>query len=59
VRDGECGEGEQVLGVVAQHGLELGELAAEHAGDDVELVLDVGSVRLGEDGPDGRGHHLG
>ena len=55
----EAGEGEQVLGAVAQHGLQLGELASEHPGDDVELVLYVGGVRLREDGTDGRGDHLG
>jgi hypothetical protein len=55
----EGGEGEQVLGAIAQHRLELGELAAEHPGDDVELVMHVGGVRLSEDGPDGRGDHLG
>jgi hypothetical protein len=56
--DRECGEGEQVLGAVAQHPLELGELAAQHSSDHVELVVDVGGVGLGEDGADGGRHHL-
>src|SRR6266702_525736 len=34
----------------AQHRLDLGVLAAEHAGDDVELGADVRGVGLGEDG---------
>jgi hypothetical protein len=34
-------------------------LAAEHAGDDVELLVDVPGVGLGEDGADGGGDHLG
>jgi hypothetical protein len=55
----EAGEGQQVGGGVAEHGLQLGELAAQHARDAVELVVDVGCIRLGEDGPDGRGDHLG
>ena len=31
------------------------ELAAEHAGDDVELLVDVPGVGLDEDGADGGG----
>jgi hypothetical protein len=34
-------------------------IAVPASGDDVELVVDVSGVRLGEDGPDGRGDHLG
>ena len=49
VPEREAGEGEQVVGGVAQHRLDLGELPAEHAGDDVELVADVVGVGLGED----------
>jgi hypothetical protein len=39
--------------VLSQHPLELGELAAQHPGDHVELVVDVGGVGLGEDRSDG------
>jgi lambda repressor-like predicted transcriptional regulator len=42
VRDRERGEGGDVVGGLMQHGLDLGELAAEHAGDDIELVGDLG-----------------
>ena len=55
----EAGEGQQVLGGVAQHRLQLGELAAQHPSDDVQLVVDVRGVGLGEDGADGGGDHLG
>jgi hypothetical protein len=44
---------------VAQHRLDLGELAAEHPGNHLELLVDVLGVRLGEDGADGGGDHLG
>jgi hypothetical protein len=50
--------GELVTGV-AQHGLDLGELAAEHPGDGVELGADAGRARLGEDGAHGGGDHVG
>jgi hypothetical protein len=56
---GEGGEGQQVLGGVAEHRLDLRELAAEHAGDDVELGVHVLGVGLGEDRADRRGDHLG
>ena len=56
--DRKRGEGQQILGAVAQHALELGELSAQHPRDDLELVLDVGGVGLGEDGADGRGDHF-
>jgi hypothetical protein len=59
MRDREGGEGEQVLGAVAQHPLELGELPSQHPSDDVELVVDVGGVGLGEDRSDGGRDHLG
>jgi hypothetical protein len=39
VRHREGGEGQQVLGGVTQQHLQLGELAAQHPGDDVELVM--------------------
>jgi hypothetical protein len=58
VADRKRGEGQQILGAVAQHALELGELSAQHPRDDLELVLDVGGVGLGEDGADGRGDHF-
>jgi hypothetical protein len=58
VTDRERREGQQLLGVVAEHRLQLGELAAQHPGDDVQLLVDVGGVRLGEDGADGGGDHL-
>src|SRR5829696_9266629 len=57
--DREGREGQQLLSAVAQHGLELGELPSQPSGDDIELVVDMGAGRLGEDGPDGRGYHLG
>ena len=53
---GACGD---VVGGIAQHGFDLGQLAAEHAGDGVELFAHVFCVGLGEDGADGRGDHLG
>jgi hypothetical protein len=58
VRDGEVGEGGDVLSVVAEHGFDFGELPAEHAGDDVELAADAGRVGLGEDGADRGGDHV-
>jgi hypothetical protein len=36
-----AGEGGDVIGVVAEHRLDLGELPAEHGGDGVELLGDV------------------
>ena len=57
--DRKRGKGQQLLGAVAQHDLELGELAPEHPGDHVQLLMDMGSVGLGEDRADGRGDHLG
>ena len=55
--DREAGEGGDVIGGVAEHRLDLGELAAEHRGDDLELVTDVDGTGLGEDGADrGRDH---
>jgi hypothetical protein len=59
VRDGEVGEGQQVVLGVAQHGFHLRELAAEHAGDHVELGVHVLGVGLGEDRADRGGDHLG
>jgi hypothetical protein len=59
VRHREAGEGQQLLGAVTQHGLELGELAAQHPRDHVQLLMDVGGIGLGEDRADGRGDHLG
>ena len=44
---------------LAQHGFRFGELAAEHGGDDLELVADVDRAGLGEDGADRRRDHLG
>src|SRR4029450_4800659 len=58
VRGGEGSEGGDVVAGVAQHRLDLGELAAEHAGDDLELGADAGLVGLGEDGADRGGDHL-
>ncbi len=54
----EVGEGGDVGGGLAQHGFDLGELAAEHAGDGVELFAHVLGVWLGEDGADRGGDHL-
>ena len=58
MRDREPGEGQQLLSAVTQHPLEGGELAAQHLGDDVQLLMHMGGVGLGEDGADGRGDHL-
>lgn len=44
---------------VAQHGLDSGELSAEHGGDHVELGVDVLGVGLGEDRADRGGEHVG
>jgi hypothetical protein len=38
---------------------DLGELSAEHRGDDLELVANVFGVGLGEDRADRGGDHLG
>jgi hypothetical protein len=59
VADRERGEGQQLGSGVTQHPLELGELPSQHPGDDIQLLMDMVSVGLGEDGADGRGHHLG
>jgi hypothetical protein len=59
VGDREAGERQQRRGGVAQHRLDLGELAAEHPGDGLELLVDVLVVGLGEDRADGCGDHLG
>jgi hypothetical protein len=59
VRHGEIGEGGDVVGGLAQHRFDLGQLAAEHVRDGVELLTDVFGVGLGEDGADRRGDHLG
>lgn len=56
--DGERGEGEQFGLGVTQHGLDVAELATEHAGDHVELIVHVGGVGLGEDGTDRGGDHF-
>nr|WP_042791754.1 hypothetical protein [Mycobacterium avium] len=53
---GECGD---VVGGLAQHRFDLGQLAAEHAGDGVELLSHMFGVGLGEDGADRCGDHLG
>lgn len=59
MRHREIGEGGDVFGCLAQHGFDLGQLAAEHARDGVELLADVLGVGLGEDSADRRGDHLG
>jgi hypothetical protein len=58
VADWKQGEGQQLLGAVAQHALELGGLAAQDPSDHLELLADVGGVGLGEAGADGGGDHL-
>ena len=58
VRHREPGEGEQVVVGLAEHLLDLGQLLAEHRGDDLELLGDVLGVGLGEDGADRGGDHL-
>ena len=50
--------GEEVLGGLAEHLGDLGELALEHAGDLVELGPDVVPVGLSEDRADRGGDHL-
>jgi hypothetical protein len=55
----ETRESQQVVHRVAEHRLNLGQLPAEHPGDDVKLLLDVLGVGLREDGSDGGGDHLG
>ncbi len=52
-------ERQQVVLRLAEHRLDLGQLPAEHASDDIELLLDVLGIRLGEDRADRRGDHLG
>jgi hypothetical protein len=59
VTDRKGGEGQQLVRRVAEHDLELGELAPQHPGDDIKLVVDVSGVGLGEDGADGGRDHLG
>jgi hypothetical protein len=59
VTDRERGEGQQLRSSVAEHSLQLGELAAQHPGDHVQLFVDMVGVGLGEDGADGGGDHLG
>jgi hypothetical protein len=59
VRSREGREGGQVLTGIGQHGRHGRELGGEHGGNLVDLVDDLGAGGLGEDGPDGRGHHLG
>ena len=44
---------------VAEHLLDIAQLLAEHRGDDLELLVDVLGVGLGEDGADRCGDHLG
>ena len=44
---------------VAEHLRDLGELLAEHRRDDLELLVDVLGVGLGEDRADRGGDHLG
>jgi hypothetical protein len=58
VANREAGEGQQFVGCVTEHRLELGELAAKHPSDDIELLVDMGGVGLGEDGPDRGGDYL-
>ena len=48
MRDPEGGGGQQVVFGLAEHRFHLQELAAEHAGDDVELGVHVLSIGLGE-----------
>ena len=52
VRHREAGKGRQVVAGVAEHGLDLEELAAERTGDDVELGVHLLGLGLGEDGAD-------
>lgn len=56
--NGNSVKGQQVVFGVAQKGLRGRELAAQHAGDGVELTADVFGVEPGED-PDRRSHYLG
>ena len=51
------GEGQQVLGRITRHRLELRELPSQHPGDDIHLFVDVGGVGLGEYGADGGTGH--
>jgi hypothetical protein len=43
----------------SEHRLHLGELAAEHPGDHVQLLADLDGTGLGEDSADGRSDYLG
>lgn len=55
----ERGEGERVVVGLGHHRLYLGQLPAEHAGDDVVLLGDMGGVGLVEHGADRRGDNVG
>jgi hypothetical protein len=44
---------------VAQHRLQLAELPAQHPRDHIELLMDMGGIRLGENRADGGRDHLG
>jgi len=46
VADREVGEGGDLVGGLAEHGLDLWQLAGEHASDDVELFANVGGIRF-------------
>jgi hypothetical protein len=59
VGDGEGREGGEVLAGIGQHGGHGRELGLQHGGDLVDLLGDLGAGGLSEDGPDGRGDHLG
>jgi hypothetical protein len=59
VVDREGREGADVGRSRAQHLLNGRELAPELVGDRVQLLGDRARVGLGEDRPDGGGHHLG
>jgi hypothetical protein len=54
----EAGEGQQVFGGGAHHLLDLRQLPAQHRRDGLELLVDVGSIRLGEDRADRSGDHF-
>jgi hypothetical protein len=46
-------------GVSAASSAHFRGLAAEHAGDDLQLLADLGRAGLGEDAAEGGGDHLG
>ena len=52
-------EGGQVLTGIGQHRRYGRELSGEQGRDLVDLIGDFLAGGLGEDGADGRGHHLG